>query len=182
VGRLAAATLADLGHRQIAFIDATKTATNAAYECGFRREFEDRGIPTSDLAVLYGEHFLIGPEVEYAEELVQHVLDAPARFTAVFCADDYLSERLYVAAMDRGLRVPEDLSIIGFGPTHRDGALRAKLAAVTIDEITAGRRAAQLLNEMRTGRRPLDSDEVVTLPVNLVKGRSLGAPPDKSNQ
>ena len=176
VGRLAAATLSDLGHRRIAFIDTIKTPTSAGYEVGLRKELNDRGISTSDQNVLYGEHFLIGTEVEYTEEIIQHVLDAPDRFTAVFCADDYLAERLYLAASRRGIRVPEELSILGFGPTHRDGGLCAGMGAVVVDEIELGRKAASLIQEMRTGKRPLDNNETIVLPVKVLRGETLSGP------
>ena len=177
VGRMAAATLSDLGHRRIAFIDTIKTPTNAGYEAGLRKELSDRGISTTDRTVLYGEHFLVGSEVEYSEELVQHVLDSPERFTAVFCADDYLAERLYLAALRRGMRVPEELSILSFGPTLRSGGLCAELGAVVVDEIELGRQAAQLIDEMRAGKRPLDDNETIVLPAEVFRGETLGRPP-----
>ena len=177
VGRLAAATLADLGHRRIAFIDNIKTPTSAGYEAGLRKELSDRGISTTDRTVLYGEHFLVGPEEEYSEELVQHVLESPDRFTAVFCADDYLAERLYLAASRRRIRVPEELSILSFGPALRGGGLCAGMGAVVVDEIELGRQAAQLIHEMRTGKRPLDNNETIVLPVEVFWGETLGTPP-----
>ena len=182
VGRLAGSTLADLGHVQIAFVDVRMGPVSEAYKQGLQTILQQRRIPFDEACVFYGEHSLVDSEAHYAEDLVNRVLDAPDRPTAVFCADDYLSERLFMVALRRGLRVPEDLSIIGFGPTWRRGAVRAGLAAVTVDEMELGRRAVQHLDKMRAGCQPLDSDEVVTLPVALVKGESLGPPPTNESR
>ena len=176
IGRLAAATLSDLGHRRIAFIDNAKTPTNAGFEVGLRKELGSRGISTSDKTVLYGEHFIVGSKEEHSEELVQYVLDSTERFTAVFCADDYLAERLYLAASRRRLHVPEELSILSFGPALRGGGLCAGIGAVVVDEIELGRRAAQLIEEMRSGARPLDDNETIVLPVEIHRGETLGPP------
>ncbi len=180
VGRIAAATLADLGHTKIALLSAAPIQALAPYVLGLQSELTRRGIAFPDSQIFSGKHFLhITAEQEW-DEILTSVLDGPDRATAIFCCDESVSEHLYLAAMHRGLRVPEDLTILGVGPKWRDGALRTKLAAVTIDEIDLGRRAVQLLDEMREGTRPIDSNEVVTVPLELFAGSSLGPPPRKN--
>ena len=156
-----------------------------SYIKGLRIELAQRGIEVPDTRLFFAENCTHSTKLTGAREwddlmdlVTGRLLDGPDRATGIFCGDDYVSERVYLAAMDRGLRVPEDLSIIGFGPTWRDGTLRARLASVTLDEVELGRRAVRVLDEMRTGRRPLDSNEVITLPVELLKGQSLGPPPE----
>ena len=176
VGRLAAATLAELGHTQIAFVDLFSTETNRGYIAGVRSELEQRGIPLPENHLLVGTHSELAEQAQRTEEMANRLLNMPRRPTGVFCGDDYMAEKLFLAATLRGLRVPEDLSIVSFGPTFRDGALRAQLAAVVIDEMEMGRRAAQLLDEMQRKRRPLDDGLEVMLPVELLPGASLGPP------
>lgn len=174
VGRLAAASLAELGHRRLAFIDVAPTVANEGYLSGFRSELQRRAIPFSDESVFIGSHLLVDAEAHHAEELVARLLNHPQRPTGVFCGDDYVSERLFLAAMRRGLRVPEDLSIIGFGPTFRDGPVRAGLAAVVVDEVRLGHRAARILSEIEEGRRPPDDEQEILLPARVLRGQSLG--------
>jgi len=176
VGRLAAATLAELGHRRLAFVDAAETVANRGYLKGFRSELQRREVTFSDDSVFIGTHFLVGSDVHHAEELVDRTLNQPQRPTAVFCGDDYISERLFLAAIRRGLHVPQDLSIIGFGPTFRDGPVRAGLAAVVVDEVELGRQAASMLFDIRGGRRALDDGEEILLPLTVLEGQSLGPP------
>ena len=87
-----------------------------------------------------------------------------------------MSERLFLAATRAGICVPDDLSIIGFGPTYRDGAIREDLAVVAVDEIEIGRRAANILSEMSAGNRPLDDAEDFISPLTVLCGRTLGTP------
>lgn len=174
VGRLAAATLTELGHRRLAFVDVAPSVANAGYLSGFMSELQRRAIPFSDESVFIGSHFLVDAESHHEEELVARLLNHPQRPTGVFCGDDYVSERLFLAAMRRGLRVPEDLSIIGFGPTFRDGPMRAGLAAVVVDEVKLGHRAARILSEIGDGRRRQDDEQEILLPVKVLPGQSLG--------
>ena len=177
VGRLAASTLSDLGHHRIAFIDAVKTPTCTGYEAGLRKELSERGIPFSDRNVIYGEHFLVGQEVKYSEELIQRVLDSSEKFTAVFTADDYLAERLYLAALRCGMRIPDDLSILSFGSASYRSGISTEISAIVVDEIKLGRRAAELLDDMRSGKRPLDDNETIVMPVKIVRGETVSRPP-----
>ena len=75
-----------------------------------------------------------------------------------------------------GLRVPEDISLVGFGGTWRDGAIARELTSVAVDETEVGRRAAGLLHQMRNGDRPLDNNEEILMPLCLSAGRTLGPP------
>ena len=51
---------------------------------------------------------------EKAGAAALELLDAPERPTAVYCDDDILAGGVYLAARERGLRIPEDLSVVGF--------------------------------------------------------------------
>ncbi|WP_218932374.1 GntR family transcriptional regulator [Adhaeretor mobilis] len=176
VGRIAAETLADLGHTRIALLSSALCDPVPDYVQGMRSELSSRGIAFSDQQVVVGKKTLHHSTEQDWKELLSFVLDAPDRATAVFCADDFISEHLYLAAMDRRIRVPEDLTIVGFGPKWRDGAMRNRLAAVCIDEVELGCQTVRLLNEMQKGIRPINSNEVVTMPLGLFEGSSLGPP------
>lgn len=58
------------------------------------------------------------------------------------------------------------------------GPLRQGLAAVTVDVAELGHKAARLLDEMRAGQRPLESNERIELPLDLYEGSTLGPAPD----
>ncbi|MEA1950117.1 MAG: hypothetical protein U9N87_01945 [Planctomycetota bacterium] len=61
--------------------------------------------------------------------------------------------------------MPEDLSLIYFGGTWRGGALAERITCVAVDEQAVGTKAAKLLEEIRFGNRPSDSDERIAFPL-----------------
>ena len=84
---------------------------------------------------------------------------------------------IYLLLPRLGFRVPEDVSLIGFGGAWREGALARRLTSVVVDEIATGRQAVELLHEMRCGDRPIDDNEEIVLQLGLSQGETLAAPP-----
>jgi DNA-binding LacI/PurR family transcriptional regulator len=89
----------------------------------------------------------------------------------VFCDDDVLAGGVYLAARERGVRIPEDLSVVGFDDLP--AAAGAGLTTVRQPLADKGRLAARLLLDLLTGapaRR-------VELPTALVVRGSTATPP-----
>ena len=113
-GRLAAEHLVQLGHRRIAFIGDDPgnsfgfTAT-ADRERGFRDVLREAGIPVRPSHVVHGPH-----DHDVARRLTADLITAGDRPTAVFASSDVQAMGVLAAAAEAGLRVPEDLSVIGF--------------------------------------------------------------------
>ena len=74
--------------------------------------------------------------------------------------------------------MPEDISLVGFGGTWRNSPILQRLTSVAIDEIATGHQAVELLEQMRNGKRPLDDNEEIVLPLSPTAGESLGAVPE----
>ena len=110
-------------------------------------------------------------------DILQQIIRLPDRPTAIMATFDSLAELIYVVLEGMGLRVPEDISLVSFGGTWREGAIMGRLTAVTMDETTTARRAVELLEEMRLGKRLLDDDERIVLQLGLNEGRTLGPAP-----
>lgn len=79
-------------------------------------------------------------------------------------------------AMQRGMRVPDDLSIIAAGDASREGALRQRLSCITIDEDLVGRSAADLLQEL-TAKGDSDGSvrptERILVPLGISEGETV---------
>ena len=122
----------------------------------------------------YGRN-LPGPEVlGLVRSNLIELLGESDRPTAVFCGNQIDAEQVYLVALELGMQVPRDLSIVHFGGKWRNGALAQRLACVAVDEHEVGVRAGQLLCEMRAGKRPLDSCEKHCMPISLLEGETLG--------
>ncbi|MGX1676004.1 LacI family DNA-binding transcriptional regulator [Streptomyces sp. NPDC055400] len=113
-GHTAAAHLLSLGHRRIAYLGGTERAgSNQARLHGFRSAMEAAGAQVAPQLVRHAGTFHAAEGIEHGGRLLA---EDPAP-TAVFAASDELAAGVIEAARRRGLRVPEDLSIVGFDNT-----------------------------------------------------------------
>lgn len=109
-GRDAAETLLIAGHRRFGFINNIDDipASSGRLE-GFRQRVAEAGIPLENIAVVTAETDPIG-----GYSATMKLLDADTRPSGIFCFNDRLAMGAYRAAAERGLRIPEDISIVGF--------------------------------------------------------------------
>jgi LacI family transcriptional regulator len=113
-GVIATQHLLGLGHRRIAFLGGPLSAAcNQARMHGYRAAMEAEGAPVPDPYVRSG-HFLY----EDGLALGALVLDLSEPPTAVFAASDETAAGVFEAARVRGLRIPQDLSVVGFDDTQ----------------------------------------------------------------
>lgn len=113
-GHAAATHLLALGHRRIAYLGGTEHAwSNQARLHGFRSAMEAAGAPVLSELIRHAGTFHAAEGIEHGGRLLA-VDPAP---TAVFAASDELAAGVIEAARRRGLRVPDDLSVVGFDNT-----------------------------------------------------------------
>lgn len=171
-GRRAVAHLADLGHRVIAHLsgdpdDVLERSPAVRRAQGWRAEVAVRGLDTSADLEMHGQFDIAGGRAS-----MHRLLNIRPDVTAVFAASDEMAMGALLAARDRGLRVPEDLSVVGV-----DGHSLAEHVGLTTFEQDAdeqGATAATLLLEMLTGT-PVPVD--VTFATVLVRRASTGLAP-----
>ena len=78
-------------------------------------------------------------------EGLARLLDGGARPTAVFCGSDLLAHGALEEARSRGLAVPEDIAIIGFGDLDFAKNTYPALSTVRVERAAIGRRAAEMI-------------------------------------
>jgi DNA-binding LacI/PurR family transcriptional regulator len=93
--------------------------------------------------------------------------------TAIFCDDDILAGGVYLAARERGLRIPHDLSLVGFDDLPFARVFDPPLTTIAIDPETLGAEAFELLRGLMEGREAVSR----ILPVELVVRGSTAPPP-----
>ncbi|HEV56470.1 MAG TPA: GntR family transcriptional regulator [Phycisphaerales bacterium] len=175
VGQIAARALVERGHRDVLFFGIYRYEVTEAYERGLRAVMESRGLRLPRERVVHGPSEIGADDAK--DRMLLEILRRPDRPTAVFCSDDNEAERVFWIAYQIGIRVPDELSIIGFGDAHRHTVFFKRLASVTVDEFELGVRAAQTLGQMCAGRRPWDSPERVLMDLALVGEGTLGPRP-----
>lgn len=169
-GLAATQHLLALGHRRIGYVGGTPTAaSNQARMHGFRAAMEAAGAPVPDGYVQSGQ-FRFEDGVVGATAL----LALPEPPTAVFAACDETAVGVVEAARTHGLRVPEDLSVVGFDDTQLAYHSAPPLTTVRQPLREMGGVAVRTALRMAAGEK-LDSHHV-ELATELVV-RSSTAPP-----
>lgn len=165
-GELAAGHLLELGHTRLAMVTEPERIHSSQQRArGFMQNVKDAGL---DAVLLEATGSDIAAGVKAAEQL----LSTSDRPTAVFAANDLLAIGIVRAAENLGLRIPEDLSVVGF-----DGTVMAKVTQPPLTTIVQpmrdmGQAAAKLLLE--TLQNGGEARRIVMAPTLRIGGTTAG--------
>ena len=171
-GYVATEALLKAGHRRIAhlagesFIDASVDR-----EQGFRQAMADWQVPVEEPLVSLG-----GWTLRHGRERALALLSRPDRPTAVFCFNDRMAIGCYEAARSLGLRIPQDLSIMGFDDEDLSGFLDPGLSTMVLPHDEMARWA---VGQLLDGYDAADQDErmrKIKIECEFVERQSIGAP------
>jgi LacI family transcriptional regulator len=140
---------------------------------GFQRAAREAGVGT-DAAVIYaGWHIRDG--VAHARRLLD--LPEPERPTGFVCARDRVAVGVALAAAQLGLRVPEDLSVVGYDNEREVAEMMVPpLTTVNLPHRTIGATAMDLLLRTVIDGEPMPAADVM-IPCELVMRESVGPAP-----
>jgi LacI family transcriptional regulator len=148
-GRLAAEHLLDLGHTRIAFIGGPDHLGQVRdRRKGVSDAMRDAGRPADDLTVV-GTTALTVAEGREAGGRIAGIPSA-RRPTAAVCGNDLVALGLLQRCVELGLRVPEDLAIVGYDDIEFAAAAAVPLTSVRQPRLDLGRTAAHLLMDEAT--------------------------------
>jgi DNA-binding LacI/PurR family transcriptional regulator len=176
VGRLAAEAMLKAGHRHAALISTWRTELAQRFEAGLRNTLHAAGASLDPDSVVYVEADGDTNPADYESRMEKAIDDLVSRKrppTAIFVTFDDVAELIYLHLIRRSIRVPDDVSLISFGGITRLGAMQQMMTAVTVDEMQLGKYAAELLEEMRRGKRPIEADDRREIPLAISKGQTL---------
>lgn len=177
VGRMAGERLVRHGHRHVAVVLAMRTGLGDTYLAGLREALEAAGgsLPEANVSYIGSDGYLDYEAYErMADETIRKVIERRDRPTAIFTGFDSTAELLFLLLVRHGVSVPRDMSLISFGGSKRLSPMQQRLTSVTVDEVAIGRLAAGLLDEMRQGRRPIQSDERFEIALGISDGQTVG--------
>jgi len=166
--------LISLGHRRIAHIQGPELVLNAnARLKGYRNAMLSLGPLPKEL---------VAKADSYREEdgfaSMEGLLSLPEPPTAVFCANDNLAAGALRAAIARGVKVPRELSIIGYGNSLSSIDSSPRISSVDQGGPQIGLHAAELMLDLIFGREPLTRAQRVS--ARLVFRDSCGPAPQAS--
>ncbi|MGC4936570.1 LacI family DNA-binding transcriptional regulator [Kribbella sp. DT2] len=143
-GEVALGHLIELGHERIAFVGGPNTIGQVTDRLeGARNALEDAGLPAENLVELTTAALTVAEGRGAGQRLAG--LPADRRPTAAFCANDLLALGLLQQCVSLGLRVPEDLAIVGYDDIEFAAAAAVPLTSVRQPRQLLGKTAAELL-------------------------------------
>ena len=150
--KMAVQSLIDAGHRRIDMLSLKireNTGPNVfnVREEGYREAMTEAGL--AEYINIYGGR----DEQEYGTEDARRYLDENKGATAVFCWSDLHGVPLLNVAMERGIRVPDDLAIIGFDDSPVVRLPIVGLSSISQNAKQLGATAAQILLERMNGKK-----------------------------
>ena len=164
-GRAATQHLIEHGHRRIAIIRGIVDHLDAIHRYeGYRAALIDAGIEFDEDLVYQGD-FHADSGVAAVNALLGRSID----FTAIFAANDMVAFGARLALHRRGLRVPEDISIVGFDDQAEAAFMTPPLTSVRQPAVEMGSTAARALMNMMQDK-PF---EIPQLPAELIVRESV---------
>jgi LacI family transcriptional regulator len=142
--RLAALHLTALGHRRIAHLGGPQELSTGRHRYeGFVTAMGEAGLAVDPALVRFGRRFT-EPE---GERLCRELLDAGARASAIVAGNDLMALGCYDVFAARGVRCPDEVSVIGFNAMPFSDRFNPPLTTIGIPQYEIGTAAAELLLE-----------------------------------
>ena len=169
--RRVAEHLLALGHRRLAHIGGPQNTTSALRR---RAGFENAIAKVAGASAV----FLADATYRDASQQARQILALQPRPTAIFCANDLQAESVYQAARESGVRIPDQLSVVGFSDSHTARWMTPALTSVNQNPYQIGREAARLILERSHNQISAAEPVKRALPAELVIRQSTAAPTD----
>jgi len=181
VGMLATGHLIDIGCKRIAHIRGPEISPSIRRMEGYKRALAQAGLKVIDDYIITERKGDVGTKERGAEAMSQ-LLSLKPRPDGVFCFNDPLAMGAMNYALDHGLRIPEDLAVIGCGNLHYDDSLRVPLSSIDQHSRRIGEEAARVTLGILNSKIPLKPETVVLQPELIVRGstRRRAAKPTSS--
>lgn len=176
--------LISLGHRNIACLTFSPVPPGQRpYEAaasrlvGYRKALAQAGLECSDDLIVSN---ILDPRMQQGATAMRELLARSTPFTAVVCFNDLIAMGAIQVLQEHGLRVPEDVSVVGFDDVSEQYTFEPKLTSIGFDHFAIGKRAVELIREVQGQEieEPVKYSE--TFPVQLKVRNSTAKASSKS--
>ncbi|MGP4032800.1 LacI family DNA-binding transcriptional regulator [Pseudarthrobacter sp. 1C304] len=176
-GRAAAQLLIDLGHRHITLLTGTLSSPAAPQrEQGYREAMNEAGLGPEQQHV-----HTTGWDIDEGYRAASSVLGGRDRPTAIICSNDRVATGVLLYAAAAGLRVPQDLSVVGYDDQQNLAAnLVPALTTVALPHAEIGAAAMSLLLDAVEGKAPAAEQPAagnLLMPCRIIPRASTAAVP-----
>lgn len=165
---MAANHLLELGHRRIAFLTGPPVAPGSQERLeGYRRALREANIAWDDRLI-----FTAGSTIEEGEKAALQLLDERPSATAVQAVNDLVAIGAATIFLKQGLRIPQDMSVVGFGNVLVSEHFRVPLTTVRQPKLRLGAAAMEQMIRLLRNERP----QTQRLPAQIVIRDSTAKP------
>lgn len=164
-GHTATRFLIDKGYRRIAFINGPLDISPARdrFE-GFKRALEESGIPYCEELTVHGYK-----DAETAHVAIEGLLGKEPLPDAIFCFSDYVAAGVMAGILEAGLRIPDDIAIVGYDDIEFAPFMRVPLTTMGNPCFEMGSTAATLLLDSIEGRESHSLNQIRLKPKLVVR-------------
>ncbi|VTR10588.1 LacI family DNA-binding transcriptional regulator [Gordonia terrae] len=167
-GRLVGSHLLDTGRRDVAVLAGWEFASTARDRTnGIVTTFAEHGVEIPDDRIVYS-----GFDPAGGRAAVEQLLATGPVPDAIFATNDFAAIGAFGALRDRGIRVPDDVALVGYNDTPIAAGGAVPLTTIRSPMHEMGRRAVGLLLEVIGGRTP---ESIVLEPELIVRSSSISA-------
>ncbi|PJM74877.1 LacI family DNA-binding transcriptional regulator [Bifidobacterium simiarum] len=160
-----------LGHRNIGTLTGPKnTQSSLARFAGYTAAMSNAGLAWEDLPTARGDY-----QAEPAYHAACELLDRPDRPTAIFAFNDLSAVCVYKAAHERNIRIPEDLSVVGFDNVYPSKYMAPALTTIDQPFDLMAKKAIDMILEAREHDGKVSEPHIV-LPAKLIIRDSTAVP------
>jgi len=172
VGVIATQHLIDMGCKRIAHIRGPETSPGARRVEGYKRALIQNGLKVIDNYIISEPKGDVETRQRGAEAMRQ-LLGLKPRPDGVFCFNDPMAMGAMNYALDHGLRIPEDIAVIGCGNLHYDDALSVPLSSINQHSRRIGQEAARLALGILNSKVPPKPENVILQPELIARRSTL---------
>ncbi len=170
-GRLATAHLIEQGCRRIVHVRGPQVSTGMGRLEGYRLALSRPEVPLPEDVVSVGMHADDHGEVS-GYEAAKKLLDRASPPDGIFCYNDPTAMGVMHAIIERGLRIPQDIAIVGCGNVLYSAFLRVPLSTIDQDSAAIGMEAGKMALSLVERKKPIPPEMRVLTPKLVVRDSS----------
>jgi len=171
-GELATEHLIKSGCKQVAHIRGPENSPGMGRLAGYMKALGRAGLHLHEGYVASGQ--MVDKESRQCGfDAMRQLLKLKPRPDGVFCFNDPLAMGAMDCILDAGLRIPEDIAVIGCGNLHYDASLRIPLSSIDQNSRRIGEEAARITLAILEAKTPPPAESVVLQPTLIVRASTL---------
>jgi LacI family transcriptional regulator len=165
--KLATEYLIELGHKKIFFLGNRKLLSLRERFRGFKDTFEDHKIEGDNTFV--PQKFINAYGIYDIDKIIKYLINREEKITAIFAGNDYLAIKSIEVINNNNLKVPEDISVIGYDNIEFSSMAKVSLTTIRQPKYLLGKLAAEQLFEILENKSDKELRRIILRPELLIR-------------